>query len=41
MLEITMKMNGSITFEEGCNLYLQNCKERNLRDDMIGQYRQS
>ena len=41
MLEITMKTNGSITFEEGCNLYLQNCKERNLRDDTIRHYRQS
>lgn len=36
-----MKTNGSITFEEGCNLYLQNCKERNLRDDTIRHYRQS
>ena len=38
MLEITMKTNGSITFEEGCNLYLQNYKERNLRDDTIRHY---
>lgn len=41
MLEITMKTNESITFEEGCNLYLQNCKERNLRDDTIRHYSQS
>ena len=41
MLEITMKVNGSITFEEGYNLYIQNCKERNLRDDTIRHCRQS
>jgi len=41
MLEITMKTNESITFEEGCNLYLQNCRERNLREDTIRHYRQS
>ncbi len=31
----------SITFEEGCNLYLNNCKERNLREGTINHYRQS
>lgn len=36
-----MKTNESITFEEGCNLYLQNCRERNLREDTIRHYRQS
>ena len=31
----------SVTFEEGCNLYLNNCKERNLREGTINHYRQS
>ena len=41
MREIKMNCQESITFEEGCNLYLQNCKERNLREDTIRHYRQS
>ena len=39
--KIKMNCQKSITFEEGCNLYLQNCKERNLREDTIRHYRQS
>lgn len=31
----------SITFEEGCELYLNNCRERNLRQGTINHYRQS
>ena len=33
-----MKTNGAITFEKGCELYLQKCKERNRRDDTIRYY---
>lgn len=39
--KIKLNCQKSITFEEGCNLYLQNCKERNLREDTIRHYRQS
>ena len=31
----------TITFEEGCNMYLQNCRQRNLRQGTINHYRQS
>ena len=31
----------SLTFEEGCNKYLENCRRRNLREGTIGHYRQS
>ena len=31
----------TITFEEGCNTYLENCRQRNLREGAIGHYRQS
>lgn len=31
----------TISFEEGCNLYLQNCRQRNLREGTIKHYRQS
>lgn len=30
-----------LTFEEGCNLYLANCKQRNLRQGTINHYKQS
>lgn len=30
-----------ITFEEGCNLYLDDCRQRNLREGTINHYRQS
>ena len=36
-----MDYRESITFEEGCNLYLQNCRERNLREDTKRHYHQS
>ena len=29
------------TFEEGCNKYLENCRQRNLREGTINHYRQS
>ncbi len=30
-----------LTFEEGCNKYLEYCRQRNLRDGTIRHYRQS
>ena len=37
-----LKMTVSkLTFEEGCNRYLEYCRQRNLRDDSIRHYRQS
>ena len=41
MEKIRMLRDNSLTFEEGCNLYLNNCRERNLRQDTIRHYRQS
>lgn len=31
----------TITFEEGCQMYLDNCRQRNLREGTINHYRQS
>jgi len=31
----------SLTLEEGCNKYLDNCHARNLREGTINHYRQS
>ena len=31
----------SLTFEEGCNKYLDNCRARNLREGTINHYKQS
>ena len=31
----------SITFEEGCNKYLESCRQRNLREGTIGHYKQN
>lgn len=36
-----MTTNGTLTFAEGCNLYLDDCRKRNLRDATINHYRQS
>ena len=36
-----MKSTKSITFEEGCNKYLEYCRQRNLRQGTINHYRQS
>ena len=41
MKKLRMSKNTSITFEEGCNLYLDDCRQRNLRDGTINHYRQS
>ena len=40
MKKVEMKM-AAMTFEEGCKLYLQDCKQRNLREATINHYRQS
>ena len=36
-----MSRGTKLTFEEGCNKYLENCRQRNLRKGTIGRYRQS
>ena len=41
MQKIKMSRGTLLTFEEGCNKYLENCRQRNLRDDTINHYRQS
>ena len=33
--------NNTLTFEDGCNRYLDNCKQRNLRQGTINHYKQS
>lgn len=32
MRKLKMQTTNSITFEEGCNKYLDNCRQRNLRE---------
>ena len=41
MKKIKMARSVTLTFEEGCNKYLENCRHRNLRDGTIEHYRQS
>lgn len=41
MKKLRMKATKSITFEEGCNKYLEYCRQRNLRQGTINHYRQS
>ena len=41
MKKLRMKSAKSITFEEGCNKYLEYCRQRNLREGTINHYRQS
>ena len=41
MKKLKLENQGAITFEEGCNLYLQNCRQRNLREATIRHYKQS
>ena len=36
-----MSRGVALTFVEGCNKYLENCRRRNLREGTIGHYRQS
>ena len=39
MKRMKMIRQKEITFEEGCELYLNNCRERNLREGTIKHYR--
>lgn len=41
MKKLRMVKANSITLEEGCNKYLDNCRARNLREGTINHYRQS
>lgn len=41
MRKLSMKNAATITFEEGCNKYLDNCRQRNLREGTIKHYKQS
>ena len=41
MKKMRMVEANSLTFEEGCNKYLDNCRARNLREGTINHYKQS
>ena len=41
MKKIKMSRSVTLTFEEGCKKYLENCRQRNLREGTINHYRQS
>lgn len=41
MKKLKMKATKGLTFEEGCNKYLEYCRQRNLRQGTINHYRQS
>ena len=41
MKKMQMRRNSGVTFEEGGDKYLENCRQRNLREGTIGHYRQS
>ena len=41
MKKIKMSRGVTLTFEEACNKYLENCRQRNLREGTIEHYRQS
>ena len=41
MKKLKMTRGITLTFEEGCNKYLENCRQRNLREGTIEHYRQS
>lgn len=41
MQKLKMKTNEILTFEEGCNKYLEYCRQRNLREGTINHYKQS
>ena len=41
MKKLKMARGVTLTFEEGCNKYLENCRQRNLREGTINHYRQS
>ena len=41
MKKIKMCTSESVTFREGCEKYLDNCRQRNLREGTINHYKQS
>ena len=41
MRKLTLSRTDGITFEEGCNKYLDNCRQRNLRAGTLDHYRQT
>ena len=41
MKRMKMTVSNKVTFEEGCNKYLDNCRQRNLREGTINHYKQS
>lgn len=41
MKKLKMKTTQNITFKEGCDMYLDNCRQRNLREGTINHYKQS
>ena len=41
MKKLKMSKGTMLTFEEGCNKYLENCRQRSLRQGTINHYRQS
>ncbi|MBE7052785.1 MAG: site-specific integrase [Ruminococcaceae bacterium] len=41
MKKLQMSKAETITFEQGCNMYLDNCRQRNLREGTINHYKQS
>ena len=41
MQKIKMSRGVTLTFEEGCKKYLENCRQRNLREGTIRLFRKS
>ena len=41
MRKLRLEKTEMITFREGCERYLNDCRTRNLREGTIGHYRQS
>jgi len=41
MKKLKMTSGVMLTFEEGCNKYLEYCRQRNLREGTIRHYKQS
>ena len=39
MQKIKMSRGVTLTFEEGCKRYLENCRQRNLREGTINHYK--
>lgn len=41
MKKLQMVVSNSLTFEQGCNKYLDNCRQHNLREGAISRCKQS